>query len=90
VQLSAILAAARHQRGSVGQPTTGRSTGNARQHPCAAGSETSQGIDQPFSPTWAPLIDQPDRVAGLASYRAATVMLLKRSLRNGSASVEGG
>ena len=47
-----------------------------------------EGAGQPFGPTWAELIDQPDRAAALQSYRAATVMLLKRSLRNGSASVE--
>ena len=34
------------------------------------------------------MIGQPDRAAALQSYRAATAMLLKRSLRNGSASVE--
>jgi TnpA family transposase len=47
-----------------------------------------KGADQPFGPTWAALIEQPDRTAALQSYRAATVMLLKRSLRNGSAAVE--
>jgi TnpA family transposase len=43
---------------------------------------------QPFGPTWAMLIGQPYRDAALDSYRAATVMLYKRSVRNGSASVE--
>jgi TnpA family transposase len=43
---------------------------------------------QPFGPTWAALIGQSDRTAALDSYRAATVMFLKRSLTNGSASVE--
>jgi hypothetical protein len=48
----------------------------------------SEGLGHPFGPTWAALINQPDRAAALQSYRAAAVMLLKCSLRNGSASVE--
>jgi len=39
---------------------------------------------QPFGPSWQSLIDQPDRVAALGCFRAATVMALKRALRNGS------
>jgi TnpA family transposase len=39
---------------------------------------------QPFGPSWQSLIDQPDRVAALGCFRAATVMTLKRGLRNGS------
>ena len=88
-QLAAILAAAR----SVGLDLSG----NARLaeafatldsipgHPAAM---LPEGLDHPFGPTWAALIGQPDRAAALQSYRAAAVMLLKRSLRNGSASVE--
>jgi hypothetical protein len=55
----------------------------------ATGTKTlPAGIGQPFGPSWAPLIEQSDREAALACYRAATVMLLKRSLRNGTASVD--
>ena len=56
--------------------------------PAEPGAGLPDGASQPFGPTWAGLIDQPDRAAALQSYRAATVLLLKRSLRNGSASVE--
>ena len=56
--------------------------------PAAPGVGLPEGTGQPFGPTWSGLIDQPDRAAALQSYLAATVMLLKRSLRNGSASVE--
>ena len=41
----------------------------------------------PFGRTWSLLIDQPDREAAFGGFRAATLMLLKRSLRNGQASV---
>ena len=47
----------------------------------------ADGTANPFGRTWALLIDQPDRAAALGGYRAATLMLLKRSLRNGQASV---
>jgi hypothetical protein len=43
---------------------------------------------QPFGPSWQSLIDQPDRVAALGCFRAATVMALKRGLRNGSITVD--
>jgi len=46
------------------------------------------GQVHPFGPTWSSLIDQVDRVSAFRSYVAATVMLLKRSLRNGSAAVD--
>ena len=46
-----------------------------------------EGAANPFGKTWARLIDQSDRHAALGGYRAATLMLLKRSLRNGQASV---
>ncbi len=46
-----------------------------------------EGTANPFGQTWAFLIDQPDREAAYSCYRAATLMLLKRSLRNGQASV---
>lgn len=46
-----------------------------------------EGTANPFGQTWAFLIDQPDREAAYSGYRAATLMLLKRSLRNGQASV---
>ena len=38
----------------------------------------------PFGASWRALIDQPDRKAALGSYRAASLMLLKRSLKNRS------
>jgi TnpA family transposase len=47
-----------------------------------------EGTANPFGRTWAFLIDQPDREAAFGGYRAATLMLLKRSLRNGQASVD--
>jgi Tn3 transposase DDE domain len=43
---------------------------------------------QPFGPSWQVLIDQPDRAAALGCYRAATLMGLKRALRNRSVSVD--
>jgi TnpA family transposase len=46
-----------------------------------------KGTANPFGSTWAELIVQPDREAALGAFRAATLMLLKRSLRNGQASV---
>jgi hypothetical protein len=46
------------------------------------------GSAQPVGPSWRALIDQPDRVAALGCFRAATVMALKRALRNRSVSVE--
>jgi len=43
---------------------------------------------QPFGPSWQALTDQPDRAAALGCYRAATLMGLKRALRNRSVSVD--
>ena len=43
---------------------------------------------QPFGPSWQGLIDQPDRAAALGCFRAATLMALKRALRNHSISVD--
>ena len=43
---------------------------------------------QPFGPSWQALIDQPDRAAALGCFRAATLMALKRALRNRSVSVD--
>ena len=60
------------------------------QIPAGPGIGLPEGANQPFGPTWAGLIDQSDRAAALRSCRAAAVMLLKRTLRNGSASVEHG
>ena len=45
------------------------------------------GTANPFGKTWAFLIDQPDRDGAFGGYRAGTLMLLKRSLRNGQAFV---
>lgn len=56
----------------------------------AASAATSLpvGNAQPFGPSWQDLIDQPDRGAALGCFRAATVMALKRALRNRSVSVD--
>jgi len=43
---------------------------------------------QPFGPSWQGLVDQPDRAAALGCFRAATLMALKRALRNRSVSVD--
>ena len=43
---------------------------------------------QPFGPSWQDLIDQPDRSAALGCFHAATLMALKRALRNRSVSVD--
>jgi len=45
------------------------------------------GAIQPFGVTWKCLIEQEDRTAALGCYRAATMLALKRALRNGSVSV---
>ena len=42
---------------------------------------------QPFGSSWQSLIEQPDRTAALGCFRAATLMALKRALRNRSVSV---
>jgi TnpA family transposase len=56
----------------------------------AASSATAlpAGTSQPFGPSWQGLIDQPDRTAALGCFRAATLMALKRALRNRSVSVD--
>src|SRR5512134_662319 len=56
----------------------------------AASSATAlpSDISQPFGPSWQGLIGQPDRVAALGCFRAATVMALKRAVRNRSVSVD--
>ena len=89
MQLNAVLAAAR----AIGvdlsaNPRLAAALATLDSIPARPGARLPEGIDQPFGPSWAPLIDQPDRVAALQSYRAATVMLLKRSLRKGSVSVD--
>jgi hypothetical protein len=53
----------------------------------ASGPALPAATPQPFGPSWQGLIDQPDRVAALGCFRAATVMALKRGLRNGSITV---
>jgi hypothetical protein len=89
VQLNAILAAARAIGGDLSaNPRLAEALAMLDTIPPHPSARLPEGIDQPFGPTWAPLIGQADRIAALQSYRAATVMLLKRSLRNGSASVE--
>jgi len=45
------------------------------------------GAIQPFGVTWRYSIEQEDRAAALGCYRAATMLALKRALRNGSVSV---
>jgi TnpA family transposase len=89
LQLTAVLAAA-HAIGLdlSANPRLAEAWATLDAIPGGAGVELPKSADHPFGPTWAGLINQPDRAAALQSYRAATVMLLKRSLRNGSASVE--
>jgi len=43
-----------------------------------------KGTANPFGPSWRSLLDQPDRKAAMNCYRAATVMLMKRAIRNRS------
>jgi TnpA family transposase len=54
----------------------------------AASGALPAATRQPFGPSWQGLIEQPDRVAALGCFRAATVMALKRGLRNGSITVD--
>jgi hypothetical protein len=54
----------------------------------ASSSTLPAATPQPFGPSWQSLINQPDRVAALGCFRAATVMALKRALRNGSITVD--
>jgi TnpA family transposase len=42
------------------------------------------GAANPFGPSWRSLLDQADRKAAMNCYRAATVMLMKRAIRNRS------
>jgi TnpA family transposase len=51
------------------------------------GAELPAKAANPFGRSWQSLIDQPDRAMALKCYRAATVMLLKRALRNRSVTV---
>jgi TnpA family transposase len=44
--------------------------------------------DNPFGVSWEGLITQADRTSAYKSYVAATTMLLKRSLKNGSAAID--
>ena len=53
----------------------------------ASASTLPEGQAQPFGASWQGLIDQPDRAAALGCFRAATLMALKRGLRNRSVSV---
>lgn len=50
-------------------------------------NQLPEGTANPFGATWGHLVDQIDRRAALAAYRSASLMLLKRALRNGQASV---
>jgi TnpA family transposase len=51
------------------------------------GSMLPDGTSNPFPAVWAPLIESASTPqAALGAYEAATLMMLKRSLRNGSAS----
>jgi TnpA family transposase len=88
-QLNAILDAAR-AAGLDLSASPGLTQAFATLETCQAVGRTGlpAGAGHPFGPTWAGLIGQPDRAAALRSYRAATVMLLKRSLRNGSAAAQ--
>lgn len=52
------------------------------------GAELPVNTVNPFGRSWQSLVDQPDRGAALKCYRAATVMLLKRALKNRSVTVK--
>ena len=52
-----------------------------------AGAALPVADSQPFGASWQSLIEQPDRAAALGCFRAATLMALKRALRNRSVSV---
>jgi len=53
----------------------------------SSASTLPAGHTQPFGASWQGLIDQPDRAAALGCFLAATLMALKRALRNRSVSV---
>ena len=53
----------------------------------SSASTLPAGHAQPFGASWQGLIDQPDRAAALGCFLAATLMALKRALRNRSVSV---
>ncbi len=53
----------------------------------AAGADLPDVIDNPFGPAWAKLVAADDRRTAFTSWCAATALLIKRSLRNGSASI---
>ena len=52
-----------------------------------SGSHLPDAIDNPFGSAWAGLIAAEDRKTAFTSWCAATALLIKRSLRNGSASI---
>jgi TnpA family transposase len=54
----------------------------------AQAQELPEETANPFGASWRALIDQPDRKAAMRSYRAASLMLLKRSLKNRSVTVK--
>ncbi len=71
----------------IPQPTT--ATGRVSTYQARKSVQTKPAATpQPFGSSWQVLIDQPDRVAALGCFRAATVMALKRGLRNGSITVD--
>lgn len=51
----------------------------------ANGKMLPEGTVNPFGATWQRLIGQADRHQALGAYKAATLLLLKRTLRNGQA-----
>ena len=51
-----------------------------------APSELAADADNPFGSTWHDLLVLQDRKAALGAFKAATLLLVKRSLRNGQAS----
>nr|WP_255326040.1 Tn3 family transposase [Sphingobium sp. 15-1] len=51
-----------------------------------APSELAAGTGNPFGSTWRDLLVSQDRKAALGAFNAATLLLVKRSLRNGQAS----
>jgi TnpA family transposase len=52
------------------------------------GVELPADVKSPFAPCWSPLIADPDRKEARYAFEAATLLLLRRSLRNGSVWVD--
>ncbi len=54
----------------------------------ASARELPTDIDVPVPPRWQPLVNDPDRKRALGAFEASTLYTLRRSLKNGSFSVD--